>query len=156
MQVNSIAYECWHEMGHAFVCIALGGDVQHVELLNDHELGRARARCITTPNIRQRVACGGFAAEFVLFRDGDIGPQDEKEITQVLFRNATIDREMYHSLASGTATSEAQDREFMNCAIDIVASIIRRHKPAIAKAVQELERDSCVSGQRIKQIMNET
>jgi hypothetical protein len=156
MQINSVTYECWHEMGHAFVCIALDGGVRCVERLDDHKLGRARARCITNQYIRQRVACGGFAAEFVLLRDGDIGPQNEKEITQVIFRNATIDREMYHSLVSGTDLSEAQDREFMNCAINSVASIIFTHKTEMAKAVKELERDGCVSGERIKQIMSGT
>jgi len=155
MQINSVTYECWHEMGHAFVCIALGGDVQCVELLENHEFGRARARCITNLNIRQRVACGGFAAEYVLLRDGDIGPQDEREITQVLFRNATIDREMYHSLPSGADFSLVQDRDFMNCAVNNVAPIIRQYKTAIANAVGGLERDGRVGGERVKQIMSE-
>lgn len=153
MKVNSTSYECWHEIGHAFVCIHLGGDVQSVELLEDHEKGRARARCITNQYIRQRVACGGFATEFVLLRDGDIGTQDEREITQILFKNATIDREMFHSLNSEAELSEAQDREFMNCAINMVAPIIRRYKSLMAKAVDELEKNRCVSGERIKQIM---
>jgi hypothetical protein len=74
MKVNSTTYECWHEMGHAFVCIELAGNVQSVELLEDHEQGRARARCLTNQQIRQRVTCGGFAAEFVLLEDSDIGP----------------------------------------------------------------------------------
>ena len=156
MQVNSSTYECWHEMGHAFVCIALGGDVEFVETLENHNTGRARARCVTNQYIRQRVACGGFAAEFVLLRDGDLGPQDEREITQILFRNATIDREMYHSLDSGSEFSEVQDREFMSCAINDVAPIIRRYKSEISEAVEELERTGRVDGDRIKGIMNGT
>lgn len=133
-----------------------GGDVQCVELLSEHKLGRARARCVTNQYIRQQVACGGFAAEFVLLRDGDLGPQDEKEITQVLFRNATIDREMYHSLDSGAELSEAQDREFMHCAINEVAPIICSHKALIAQVVEELEKNGGVSGERIKQILDKT
>lgn len=154
MQVNSVTYECWHEMGHAFVCLALGGDVQCVELLDEQAIGRARARCVTNQYIRQKVACGGFAAEFVLLRDGDIGPQDERDITQVIFRNATIDREMYHSLESGAKFSKEQDKTFMNCAINEVVKIIRFYKVSIARAVEELEKDRCVSGARIKEIMN--
>lgn len=156
MKVNSVTYECWHEMGHAFVCVALGGDVQYVELLRDHGLGRARARCITNQYIRQRVACGGFAAEFVLLRDGDVGPQDERDITQVLFRNATIDREMYHSLDSGADFCKDQDQDFMNCAINEVVPIIRLYKAEMAKAVEELEREGCVCGERIKRILGVT
>lgn len=156
MKVNGVTYECWHEMGHAFVCVALGGDVQYVELLRDHELGRARARCITNQYIRQRVACGGFAAEFVLLRDGDVGPQDERDITQVLFRNATIDREMYHSLDSGADFCEDQDQDFMSCAINEVVPIIRLYKAEMAQAVEELEREGCVCGERIKRILGAT
>jgi hypothetical protein len=106
--------------------------------------------------IRRKVACGGFAAEFVLLRDGDIGPQDEREITQVLFRNATIDREMFHSLEPGAEFTEQQDREFMHCAVDEVAPIIRRYKREIGKAVKELEADGRVSGERVRQLMNGT
>lgn len=154
INMNSTTYECWHEIGHAFVCLHLGGDVQYVELLEGHEKGRARARCVTNPDIRKFVACGGFATEFVLLRDGDLGAQDEKKIAQVIFRNATIDREMYHSLSSEDPISEAQDHEFMDCATAKVAPIIRRYKPLMAVAVKELEEFRRISGERIKQIMS--
>lgn len=156
MQVNSTTYECWHEIGHAFVCLHLGGDVQFVELLEGHQLGRARARCITNPSIRQFVACGGFATEFVLLRDGDIGDQDENEVAQLIFRNATIDREMYHSLSPEDSISEDQDREFMHCAVDHVVPIIRYYKPLMARVVKELEELRTISGERIKQIISGT
>lgn len=156
MKVNSTTYKCWHEMGHALVCLHLGGDVQCVELLEGHETGCARARCTTNSSIRKLVACGGFATEFVLLRDGDIGYQDEKEIAQILFRNATIDREMYHSLSSGNTISKAQDEEFMRCAVYEVAPIVRLYKPLMAAAVKELEEFRSISGQRISQIIRET
>ncbi|UYG09075.1 hypothetical protein [Halomonas sp. M4R1S46] len=153
MEVNDLDYQCWHELGHAFTCIELGGDVECVEFLEDHEVGQARARCTTNQCIRQRVACGGFAAELVLYRDGDLGPQDEKPMTQILFRNATIDRTMYHSLDPESELTEAQDREFMSCAYEAVVPIIRRYKKEIAIAVAELEESKTISGERIKQIM---
>lgn len=156
MEVGSRTYECWHEMGHAFVCLALGGDVNYVELLEVHKTGRARARCVTNPDIRQAVACGGFAAEFVLLRDGDLGSQDEREITQTIFRNAAIDREMYFSVYPNTELSQTQDQEFMDCAVYEVAPMIQRYKDKIAVAVRELEADGCVSGERIKHIMDGT
>lgn len=153
MEVNDLEYQCWHELGHAFTCIELGGDVECVEFLEDHEVGRARARCTTNQYIRQRVACGGFAAELVLYRDGDLGPQDEKSMTQILFINATIDRTMYHSLDPDSELTKAQDCEFMNCAHEEVAPIIRHFKNEIAIAVAELEESKTISGERIKQLM---
>ena len=154
MEVNSTTYECWHEIGHAFVCLHLGGDVQCVELLEGHKNGRARARCITNSGIRKFVACGGFATEFVLLRDGDIGDQDEKEIAQTIFINATHDREMYHSLSSEDPISKEQDREFMSCAVNKVVPIIRQYKPLMADAVKELEKFRSISGERIRQIIS--
>lgn len=156
MQVNSTTYECWHEIGHAFVCLHLGGDVQCVELLEGHEFGRARARCITNADIRKFVACGGFATEFVLWEDGDIGRQDRREFTQLIFRNSTIDREMYHSLKSEDPISKDQDEEFMNCAVNDVVPIVRHYKPLMAEAVKELEEFRSISGERIKQIISGT
>ena len=154
MQVNSTTYECWHEIGHAFVCLHLGGDVQCVELLEGHEIGRARAKCVTNPSIRKAVACGGFATEYVLLQDGDIGEQDESEITQIIFRNATIDRQMYHSLSSEDPISGDQDRDFMHFAVNDVAPIIRHYKALMAKAVKELKAARSISGERIKNIIN--
>ena len=153
MEVNDLDYQCWHELGHAFTCIELGGDVESVKFLENHEVGQARARCTTNQYIRQRVACGGFAAELVLYRDGDLGPQDEQSMIQVLFRNATIDRTMYHSLDPDSDLTKAQDTEFMNCAYEDVAPIIRHYKKEIAIAVAKLRESKSISGERIKQIM---
>lgn len=156
MEVNDVEYQCWHELGHAFTCIKLGGDVEFVEFLEGHEAGQARVRCTTNQDIRQLVACGGFAAELLLYRDGDLGVQDDKSMTQILFRNATIDRTMYHSLDSGAELNEAQDSEFMNCAYNEVFPIIRLYKNKIAIAVAELKVYKRISGERIKQIMTGT
>jgi len=153
MEENDVDYQYWHEFGHAFTCIELGGDVECVEFLEDHEVGQARAGCTTNKYIRQRVACDGFTAELVLYRDGDLGPQEEESMTQTLFRNATIDRTVHHSLDPGSKLTEAQDREFMNCACKEVVPIIRRYKNKIAIAVAELEESKQISGERIKQIM---
>jgi hypothetical protein len=153
IKVNSRTYDCWHEMGHAFACIELGGEVACVELIDDHDEGRARARCETNEMIRKRVACGGFAAEFVLLRDGDIGPQNKEKITQVVFQNAAIDRIMFHSLEPKAELSKLQDIEFMECAVNEVASIIRKYKDEIGQAVRELEAYGSVSGERIKEII---
>jgi hypothetical protein len=66
VRVDSVEYKCWHEVGHATVCLHLGGDIDFLELLEGDPRGQARARCLVTPGIERTVACGGFAAEFYL------------------------------------------------------------------------------------------
>ena len=63
LSVDSVEYKCWHEVGHATVCLHLGGDVDFIELLDGDARGHARAT-------ERSVACGGFAAEFYLLNSG--------------------------------------------------------------------------------------
>ncbi|KKN92167.1 hypothetical protein LCGC14_0209800 [marine sediment metagenome] len=101
LEVNSLEYKCWHEIGHTVVCLHLGGTVEFVEIMGEENEGRgfARARCNTTPDIRPLVLCAGFATEYLLLRKGFLAAIDEKEFTQLIFNNATIDREMYHHVS---------------------------------------------------------
>lgn len=64
--VDSDEYRCWHEVGHATVCLHLGGDVDCIEFLVGDAHGFARARCVVLREMERSVACGGFAAEFYL------------------------------------------------------------------------------------------
>jgi hypothetical protein len=69
--INSREYECWHEAGHAVVCLIFGGKVELMEIIKDQEhFGRARARCETTDDSRQYISCGGFASEYLLYQSG--------------------------------------------------------------------------------------
>ena len=90
----------------------------------------------------------------MLYRDGDLGDQDEKEMTDVLFQNATIDREKFHSLPRGEALTKQQDYQFMSHAWERVVPIVRQYKSKIMQAVSELEISRRVSGERIRQIIN--
>ncbi len=153
MEINDIDYICWHEMGHAFTCIHLGGSVEDVEILDNNDTCYAVARCKTNETIRKKVACAGFAAELMLFRDNYLGEQDEKEMCQILFKNATHDRNSYHSLKHGSQPTEFQDRDFMNFAYKTVLPIIRNYKNEIATAVAELRASKKITGNRIKEIM---
>ena len=86
--------------------LELGWRVEFVQLLNEgHSVGQAVARCAPTVNGRPIAMCGGFAMEFALLRSGRLAVVDEREMTQVLFRNATIDREMYWRRPSGAEFS---------------------------------------------------
>lgn len=154
--INSIEYQCWHEVGHATTCLHLGGDVEFVELVDDETVGGlARTCCTTTPEIRSSVACGGFAAEYFLLRKGHLEQVNEKEITQIIFINASKDREMFlgRKLSDGEGFSKEIDQTFMNHAVYIVAPIFNGYFTGMKEIVRELVRVKKVDGRRIKDIL---
>ncbi len=156
IEVDGLEYQCWHELGHAITCLHFGGDVEFVELLDDEVLGgRARARCSTTPDIRQSVACGGFAMEFVLLRKGRLGNVDEREIAQTLFRNAGKDRNMFHGrpVDYDDNFTKDEDQAFMTHAIDKVVPILPSYLTRMAIAVNELLKTKRIEGLRLKAIL---
>lgn len=53
IRVDSDEYKCWHEVGHATVCLHLGGDVDFIEFLVGDARGHARARCVVIPEIER-------------------------------------------------------------------------------------------------------
>ncbi len=155
--INSIEYQCWHEVGHATACLHLGGDVEFVELMDDETAGGlARARCRTTPEIRSSVACGGFAAEFFLLRKGHLEQVNEQEIIQVIFHNASKDREMFlgRTLSDGEEFSKEFDERFMNHAVFVVAPIFNIYFAGMKEIVRELVRKKKVDGKRVTDILS--
>src|SRR5687767_2217853 len=94
IHVDSVEYKCWHEVGHATVCLHLGGAVEFIELLDGDARGHARTRCVfTSSEIERIVAFGGFAAEFYLLKKGyaEQTPDDKRDINRIPFHNATHD-----------------------------------------------------------------
>ena len=158
LEVNSLEYKCWHEIGHAVVCLHFGGTVEFVEIMGEESGGRgfARARCNTTPTIRPLVLCAGFATEYVLSRKGLLAEIDEREFTQLVFKNATIDREMYHDVSDQHDFSESEDREFMNLAVNKVAPIITSHLGNMRKIVEILCSEGRIEGSQIADLLSAT
>jgi hypothetical protein len=157
IQINSFEYQCWHEVGHAVVCLFLDGDFESIEFVDDPEAkGIAKARCETNSEIRNFVACGGFATEYVLYKKGRLSSVDDKEFTQILFENATRDREMFfnRTLSKNDEFTVDEDKEFMHCAIYSVVPIIRRHLPIMKEIVKELVKTKKITGTTIKQMLN--
>ena len=69
IHIDSDEFKAWHEVGHATVCLHLGGDLEGIEFLKRDARGFAVARgCDVIPGKERSVACGGFAAEFYLLR----------------------------------------------------------------------------------------
>jgi hypothetical protein len=157
IRVDSVEYKCWHEVGHATVCLHLGGDVNLIELLDGDARGHARARCVVTPEIERSVACAGFAAEFYLI-DNDYAEQggdDERNISQVVFHNATNDREDFwgRQLCRDEAFTEEEDRVFMKHAIESVVPIFNLYLPGMRELARELFEVRRVEGSRVKELL---
>jgi hypothetical protein len=157
IQINSLEYQCWHEVGHAVVCLSFkSGDVESIEFVDDPEAkGIARARCKTNSEIRNFVACGGFATEYVLYKSGRLSFVEDKEFTQKIFMNAEWDRGMFFNRTSNSYEkyTEAEDREFMHFAIDRVAPIVLQFLPEMNEIVKKLVKNKKIVGSTIKHIL---
>jgi hypothetical protein len=157
IRVDSLEYKCWHEVGHATVCLHLGGDVDSIEFLYGDARGHAVAHCRDiTPEIERSVACGGFAAEFYLLRNGyaEKSADDQRDISQIVFHNATHDREEFWGRKFGSdGFTEAEDKEFMNHAIASVVPIFNLYLPGMRDLVRELCDARRVEGRRVKEFL---
>lgn len=158
IRIDSVEYKCWHEVGHATICLYLDGDVDSIEFLDGDARGYAVAHCCdVTPEMERSVACGGFAAEFYLLKNGlaEKGGDDERDISQIVFHNATQDREAFwgRKLGSDEQFTTAEDTEFMNHAIDYVAPIFDQYFSRMQEVVLELFHARRVEGTRIKDLL---
>jgi hypothetical protein len=161
--VDSDEYKCWHEVGHATVCLHLGGDVEFIEFLDGDARGHARTRCkIASSETNRTVACGGFAAEFYLLKNGraEKRADDERDINRIVFHNATNDREDFWDRKLGTDETFAkeEDEMFMAHAIGAdgyggVIPIFNRYLMGMQELVRELCEARRVEGWRIREIL---
>lgn len=160
--VDSFEYRCWHEVGHAAVCLHLGGSVDLIEFLDRDSRGHARTSCIVTPEIERSVACGGFAAEFFLVNGGhaERAREDDRDLSRILFHNATHDREDFfgRKLAQDEAFTEVEDREFMTHAIGPdghggMIPIFKLHLPGMRSLVLALLNTRRVDGRQIEELL---
>ena len=157
IKIDSLEYQCWHEVGHATTCLHLGGNVEFIEFIEDEtHRGLARARCETTPDIRPAVLCGGFATEFTLSRSNYLQRMNEQEFIQIIFKNASIDREMYFGKTEQDTLTKEEDTEFMKVAINGVVPIIKKHFKKMKLVVKELESSKRIDGTTIKKILQIT
>jgi hypothetical protein len=161
IRVDSDEYKCWHEVGHATVCLHLGGDVEFIEFLDGDARGNARARCIDTPDIERSVACGGLAAEVFLVKNGyaELGPDDKKDLNIVLLNNASMDAHAFFGREySSEGFTEAETKEFVNHAVGPdgnggVVPIFRLYLSGMRDLVSELLGARRVEGIRIKELL---
>ena len=88
------------------------------------------------------------------------GPDDERDVSRILFHNATSDREDFwgRKLCSDEVFSEAEDREFMNHAIGSdglggLVPIFNQHFSGMQVLVRELCEARSVEGRRVKDLL---
>lgn len=122
--VDSYEYRCWHEVGHATVCLHFGGDVDFIEMLFDDPRGHGRTRCDEMPGTERHVACAGFATEFYLLDRGHAAKavDDHRDISRIVFHNAADDRADFwgRPLPPDLMFPEEDDKAFMDHALTLV------------------------------------
>ncbi len=161
IRVDSIEYKCWHEIGHATVCLHLGGDVEFIEFLDGDARGYARARCVDTPDIEKSVACGGLAAEVFLLKNGyaELAPEDKRDINSIILNNASMDGHAFWGREySSEGFTETETMEFVSHAVGHdgnggVIPIFHRYLPGMRALVRELCDTRRVDGKRIKELL---
>ena len=94
--VNSRLHKCFHEAGHVEAAYVWGATVQSVKV---DQSGNPRATILHKEDLttKQPVACGGYAAESLLFRAGRLIDQSGSPISEPTFRrqamqNARLDK----------------------------------------------------------------
>lgn len=155
--VDSTEYKCWHEVGHATICLHLGGDVEFIEFLDGDARGHARTRCFIAPGTERSVACGGFAAEFYLLKRklARKRSDDKRDINDIVFFNAAVDRIDFwnRDLGEGADFTETQDREFMDHALKFVVPTFDTYHSGMQKLARVLCVSKRVEGKRVRKLL---
>lgn len=154
--VNSDEFRAWHEVGHATVCLHLGGDLDGIRFLEGDARGFAVAHgCDVMPDMERSVACGGFAAEFCLLKADYVDWVDEQEISVIVFGNAWRDRQEFAGriVTQDNDFTVEEDKEFMHHAIQVVVPILKLHFARMQDVVNELLAARQIDGVRVKELL---
>lgn len=162
IRIDSDAYRAWHEVGHATVCLHLGGDLDCIEFLAGDAHGFAVTRgCDNMPDQERSVACGGFAAEYYLLNNGYVDGVDVNDREQVaavsdrVFSNAWRDHQDFigRTVTEDNDFTKEEKEEFMHYAIDHVAPIIDLYFARMQIVVSELLAARKVDGARVTELL---
>lgn len=162
IRFDSDEYKAWHEVGHATVCLHLGGDLDCIEFLNEDTQGFAVVRgCYVMPEAEKSVACGGFAAEFYLLDNGyvygiDLETQKGvQEVSNQVFSNAWRDVQDFigRSVTEDKDFTKKEQDSFMNYAIRHVCPIFNLYFDNMKAIVRELLAKRKISGKRVRELL---
>ena len=155
IDIESQEYQCWHEAGHAVLCLVLGGKVELMEIIRDEEhFGRARARCETTEATRRYIACGGFAAEYMLCINKMLDVSED-QFVQIALVNAFPDKAMFFGadhVQANNAWPSAMDERFMHFSIKYVAPVLLRNCALLEELAEALLREDHLAERDINEI----
>lgn len=160
--MNSDEFKAWHEVGHATVCLHLGGELDGIEFLERDARGFAVARgCDVMPDKERSVACGGFAVEYYLLRAGYvdgvnlIDPSAVAAVSALVFGNAWRDRQdcARRTVTEDNDFTKEENEEFMRYAIEHVAPIFDLYFSKMQIVVSELLGARTIDGARVREIL---
>ncbi|TDY25977.1 peptidase M50B-like protein [Paraburkholderia sp. BL6665CI2N2] len=161
IRISEVAYQCFHEAGHAVATYLFGGSVAYMELLHDNKQRSAVTRAIRPPESKQLIALAGFAAEYLLFKAGLLVAQNGTTLTEAAFidqsmKNARDDRISYfgndYSLSDGTWPKHLDER-FMRVAMYRVAPQLELKLSQLDELAKTLETQGKVEQDQIERIL---
>ena len=162
IRINSDEFKAWHEVGHATVCLHLGGDLDCIEFLEGDARGSAVTRgCDVMPGKERSVACCGFAAEFYLLRAGYVDgvdlndPSTVARVSALVFSNAWRDQQDFagRTVTEDNDFTEKEKEEFMRYATEHVAPIFNQYFSRMQIVVSELLTARKIDGTRVKKLL---
>ena len=162
VRIDSDEFKAWHEVGHATVCLHLGGDLDGIEFLEEDARGFAVAHCCDVmPDMERSVACGGFAAEFYLLRAGYVDGVDLNDPSAVaavsarVFSNAWRDQQDFsgRTVTEDNDFTKEENEEFMRYATERVAPIFDLYFAKMQIVVSELLAARKIDGARVKELL---
>jgi hypothetical protein len=162
IRIDSDEYKAWHEVGHATICLHLGGDLDYIEFLEGNAQDFAVVRgCFVTPDTEKSVACGGFAAEFYLLRAGCIdgvdlnNPKVVEEVSARVFSNAWRDHQDFigRTVTEHNDFTKMEKEAFMNYSIAHVAPIFDLYFAKMKLVVSELIATRRIEGARVRELL---
>lgn len=162
IRINSDEFKAWHEVGHATICLHLGGDLESIEFLEGDAQGFAVTRgCYVTPDTERSVACGGFAAEYYLLRGGYVADVDLNDasvvanVSDLVFSNAWSDHQDFvgRVVTEGNDFTKEEKEAFMHYAIGRVAPIFDQYFAKMQIVVSELLAERKIDGVRVKELL---
>lgn len=162
IRINSDEFKAWHEVGHATVCLHLGGELISIDFLEGDVRGFAVTRgCYVMPSTERSVACGGFAAEYYLLRGGYVDGIDLNDrsvvakVSDLLFSNAWSDHQDFvgRTVTEDNDFTREEKEEFMHYAIGRVAPIFDQYFAKMQIVVNELLAERKIDGLRVKELL---
>lgn len=162
IHIDSDEYKAWHEVGHATVCLHLGGDLDRIEFLDEDAQGFAVARgCSVMPDKQRSVACGGFAVEFYLLQAGWVegvdlnDPKCVKDVSARVFSNAWRDHQDFigRTVTEDNDFTVEENEDFMKYAMQHVVPIFDLYFDKMRLVVSELLAARNIDGTRVKELL---